>query len=72
MTSTTTSIQCALLDKGAVATLLGVSARHVDRLRARGAMPPPVKLGSAVRWARQTILDWISQGCPDLRQEVRQ
>jgi predicted DNA-binding transcriptional regulator AlpA len=60
-----------LIDKHAVAALLGVSWRHVDRLRDRGAMPKPVKLGASVRWDRRGILDWISQGCPPVRPGAR-
>jgi predicted DNA-binding transcriptional regulator AlpA len=60
-----------LIDKHAVACLLGVSWRHVDRLRARGAMPPPVKLGTSVRWDRRVILDWIGGGCQPVRQGVK-
>jgi predicted DNA-binding transcriptional regulator AlpA len=72
--SVTTSIssppdpESVLIDKHAVARLLGVSWRHVDRLRDRGAMPPPVKLGASVRWDRRAIVAWVSQGCPKIRQ----
>jgi predicted DNA-binding transcriptional regulator AlpA len=60
-----------LIDKHAVAALLGVSWRHVDRLRDRGAMPPPVRLGASVRWDRRVILDWIAGGCQPVRQGVK-
>jgi excisionase family DNA binding protein len=58
----------ALLDVRAVAALLDCSPRHVYRLADAGRMPPPVRLGALVRWRRQTIEDWISAGCPTVRQ----
>jgi predicted DNA-binding transcriptional regulator AlpA len=56
--------QSALLGVGDVAALLGVSTRSVHRLRDRGAIPPPIKLGAAVRWSRRVIEAWIAEGCP--------
>lgn len=53
----------ALLDVRAVSKLLGCSARHVYRLSDGGQMPPPVKLGSLVRWNRDTLTGWIAGGC---------
>ncbi len=55
-----------LLDVGAVAEMLGVSSRHVYRLADGGKMPRPIKLGGAVRWSRQTVVDWIAAGCPNV------
>ena len=56
-----------LLDVKAVADLLGCSTRHVYRLSDGGKMPPPVKLGSLVRWSRSAIEEWIDAGCPSCR-----
>jgi excisionase family DNA binding protein len=56
-----------LLAVDAVAEMLGVSARHVFRLSDAGKMPPPVRLGAAVRWPRQAVLGWIAGGCPAVR-----
>lgn len=54
-----------LLDAHAVARLLGCSTRHVYRLKARGVMPEPVRMGPRfVRWPRQVLLEWIARGCP--------
>lgn len=54
-----------LLDVRAVAALLGgCSTRHIYRLADSGRMPPPVKLGSLVRWRRAELEVWIAQGCP--------
>ena len=57
----------ALLDVGQVAALLRCSSRHVFRLSDAGKMPPPVRLGAAVRWPRQAVLGWIAGGCPAVR-----
>jgi excisionase family DNA binding protein len=51
----------------AVAALLDCSPRHVYRLADRGAMPPPVKVGTLVRWARKSIEEWIAAGCKPVR-----
>jgi predicted DNA-binding transcriptional regulator AlpA len=47
-----------------VAKLLQCSERHVTNLRKEGRIPPPVKLGTLVRWPRKVIEDWIAAGCP--------
>jgi excisionase family DNA binding protein len=56
-----------LLDVAAVAEMLGCSQRHIYRLADAGRMPPPVKLGSLVRWSSFSIREWIDQGCPSVR-----
>ncbi len=56
-----------LLKLSDVTELLGVSARQVWRLRDRGAMPKPVKLGGSVRWRQSDLLKWIEASCPDMR-----
>jgi len=61
----------ALLDVRGVAQLLGCSARHVYRLSDGGRMPAPVRLGSLVRWSRQSVLDWLAAGCKPIRHAGR-
>ena len=56
-----------LLDVQAVAEMLDCSARHVYRLSDAGKMPAPLRLGSLVRWSRQSIETWICDGCPPCR-----
>lgn len=56
-----------LLDVQAVAAMLGCSARHIYRLSDAGKMPAPVRLGSLVRWNRDALESWISEGCPSAR-----
>jgi excisionase family DNA binding protein len=57
----------ALLDVQAVAQLLACSTRHVYRLSDGGRMPPPVRLGTLVRWRREAIEEWITGGCKPCR-----
>lgn len=47
-----------------VARMLRVSPRHIYRMEKDGRIPEAVRLGSAVRWRRKTIDDWIAEGCP--------
>lgn len=56
-----------LLNVGAVAALLDCSPRHVYRLADAGRMPPPVRLGSLVRWQRTAITAWVADGCRPIR-----
>jgi len=56
----------AMLTVDQVARVLGCSPRTVRRLTDSGRMPRPVRLGSLIRWPRETIENWISRGCPRL------
>jgi len=56
-----------LLDVKAVGKLLTCSQRTVYRLADAGKMPRPVRLGSLVRWDRETLLAWIRDGCKPVR-----
>jgi predicted DNA-binding transcriptional regulator AlpA len=47
-----------------LAEILKCSDRHITHLRAIGAVPKPVKLGSLVRWHRKQIEDWVRDGSP--------
>ena len=53
-----------LLTVKEVASMCGVSPSHIYRLTDRGAIPKPVKLGSASRYRREEINHWIASGCP--------
>lgn len=53
-----------LLDVRQVAAILGCSPRHAYRLADAGRMPRPLKLGALVRWRRDELNAWISDGCP--------
>lgn len=52
------------LPAAAAAKLLGVSQSHFYQLHRTGRLPLPVRLGRAVRWRRQELLDWMTAGCP--------
>jgi excisionase family DNA binding protein len=54
----------ALLSVADIARLLSCSQRHVYRLSDAGRMPPPVRLGTLVRWAREPVEGWIADGYP--------
>lgn len=58
-------VQPTLLSIADLATLLGVSSRHVERMDVSGRMPAPVRLGRSKRWRRTEIESWIVAGCPD-------
>jgi len=50
-----------------VAEQLQCSPRTIYRLADTGRMPPPVRLGSLVRWSRHAIDAWVVAGCPNCR-----
>lgn len=52
-------------------TYLKCSKRTVCRLADSGRMPRPIKLGSLVRWQRAVIEQWISDGCPNVRNAAK-
>ena len=54
-------------DVGIVAGKLSCSPRHVYRLADAGRMPAPLRLGALVRWDLDVIDQWISEGCPLVR-----
>ena len=60
-------IDPVMLTVDGVASLLACSPRTVYRLADSGRMPPPVRLGSLVRWSRQAIDAWVVAGCPNCR-----
>lgn len=61
-----------LLTASDVAAALGVSARQVWRLRDRGALPAPVRVGGSTRWRSGDIQSWIDAGCPNVRAVAEQ
>lgn len=60
-----------LLTVKEVAAMCGVSGSHIYRMTDRGAMPKPVKLGSASRYRRDEINHWIASGCPNLSKSMK-
>lgn len=55
----------SLLDVYDVAQMLQCSPRHVSRLVRAGKLPTPILLGSLIRWERERIESWITEGCPN-------
>lgn len=56
-----------LIDVNDFATLLSCSAKHVRRMADGGRCPPPIRLGSLLRWNRRVVDEWIAAGCPQVR-----
>ncbi len=70
MSDSLSESRSALIDVKGVASLLACSTRHVYRLADAGRMPPPVKLGSLVRWRLEGpggIREWLDSGCKTVR-----
>jgi predicted DNA-binding transcriptional regulator AlpA len=61
---TATGIGPVLLDKQALATLLGCSIVGLNVRVRTGQVPKPVKIGKHVRWPLKVIERWIDAGCP--------
>jgi excisionase family DNA binding protein len=61
----------SLMDVRAVAAVLRCSVRHVYRLADSGRMPPPLRIGSLVRWSPMALADWVAGGCRPVRQAGR-
>ena len=47
-----------------VASLLGISPRHVWGLSSSGRLPRPIRLGRSVRWDRAELEAWLAAGGP--------
>lgn len=57
-------VATVMIGKRELAAMLGCSPETIDRLRKRGAIPAPARLGVLVRWPRAVIPDWVADGCP--------
>ncbi|MBZ5709361.1 helix-turn-helix domain-containing protein [Nannocystis pusilla] len=52
----------ALLRAAEVAELIGSTEAQVRNMRARGQLPPPIKVpGLGVRWRRTDLEKWLAQ-----------
>ncbi len=45
------------------AELMQLSVRTLWRLRSGGQIPEPLRIGGAVRWRRDSVIEWIAGGC---------
>jgi len=48
------------------ARLLSISRAHLHRLRSADKFPEAIRLGWALRFDRQELLEWAAARCPDL------
>lgn len=53
------------VDIAGLASFMGISKRHLLRLKAAGKLPEPIRLGRCVRWPLEGIRAWMDAGCPD-------
>jgi len=58
------NLRSDLITADELARRLAISKRSLWRLRSAGCLPPPVRLGGAVRWRLEEIKKWIADGCP--------
>ena len=54
-----------LLTARAVGEMLSLSKRQIFRLNSCGKIPAPIRIGGSVRWAEDTIAQWLQAGAPD-------
>jgi len=60
-----------MLSRADLAHELRVSPRTIDRLQSGGKLPAPHRFLRSPRWPRETILRWLSLGCPNRREFER-
>lgn len=70
--SPTNGIECRspapeLLTTRQAAELLGIGERTLWRYSNSGRAPAPIRVGSAVRYRRAELLEWIAAGCPVIK-----
>jgi predicted DNA-binding transcriptional regulator AlpA len=61
------AIEPLLVPAAAASRLCGVSEASWYRLKSRGKVPLPVRLGGRVLWRVDELRRWCAAGCPDLR-----
>jgi predicted DNA-binding transcriptional regulator AlpA len=59
--------QGLLIDSKQAARLLQVSQRTLWKMYQGGEMPPPIRIGRAVRWSLEALRKWVDEGCPPSR-----
>lgn len=53
----------ALLTVRDLAAVLRISVRSVHRLHRSGELPAAIRIGTALRWRRAEIAEWVRGGC---------
>lgn len=71
MGTETTAELAELIGVRDVATITSLAPRTIWRYRDAGYLPPPIKIGTAVRWRRSDIEAWIADGCRPVRHVSR-
>jgi len=56
-------VEPSVLTVDEVAGLLRVNRKTIYELIARGEIPGARRLGRALRFSRDAVLDWLRQGC---------
>lgn len=59
-----TDDQGLLLTSRETAKLLKVSEKTIYNRWTTGEMPPPIRIGAAIRWSLETLKSWVNAGCP--------
>jgi len=58
------SIRPTLITDKDVAQMLKISVRQLHRLKSRGDIIQPIKIGNSTRWNLEEVQQWIRNGCP--------
>ncbi len=56
--------ESAMMDVREAARLCSFSESMIYKLNRAGKMPPPIRIGTLLRWRRRELLEWIEAGCP--------
>jgi predicted DNA-binding transcriptional regulator AlpA len=59
-------VEPALVDDVGAGQVLGVSRATIQRLRATGRLPEPIRLGRLVRWRVAELRAFAAAGCPSV------
>jgi predicted DNA-binding transcriptional regulator AlpA len=54
----------ALITTNQFAEMLNISTRQLHRMRSKGTIIQPIKLGRMTRWSLEEVEEWIRTGCP--------
>lgn len=64
MTNENKNQTCQLLTAKQLGGMLRLSKRQIFRLNSCGKIPAPVRIGGAVRWSEDEIIEWLKAGAP--------
>ena len=49
-----------------MAISLGVSESHIYRMKGKGLLPKPSRIGGVVRWSIAEVKAWVAAGMPNM------